>query len=57
MRKVGNFPVRGKISEVDFGLTGYLQDRAMQEILEAMKMYCVKSVQGCAVVLLIGPNG
>ena len=34
LRKVENFPVRGKISGVDSGFKGQLQDKAMQEISE-----------------------
>ena len=36
LRKVDNFPVRGKISEVDFGFKEHLQDKPMQERLETM---------------------
>ena len=34
---------------------GHLQDKTTQEISKAM--YCVKSVQGCVMLLLIDPNG
>ena len=57
LRKFENFPVRGKISVVDSGLKGELQGKAMQEISEQWTMYCAKSEQGCAVVLLVHPNG
>ena len=36
MHEVENFPVRGKISEMDPGHKGDLYDKAMQEISEAM---------------------
>ena len=36
LRKVENFPVRRKISEVDSGFKEHLQDKPMQEISETM---------------------
>ena len=36
LRKVENFPVLGKISEMDSGFIGHLQDKSMQEISETM---------------------
>ena len=36
LRKGEIFPVRGKISEVDSGFKGHLQDKPMQSISETM---------------------
>ena len=57
LRKVENSPVRSKISVVDSGFKGYLQDKPMQEISETMEMDCVKFERGCKVILLVDPNG
>ena len=56
LRKIENFPVRGKFSEVDSGFKGPLQDKPMQEILVTMGNGLSKVPQDSEVVLLIDPN-
>ena len=56
LRKIENFPVRGKFSEADSGFKGTLQDKPMQEILVTMDNGLCKVPQDSEVVLLIDPN-
>ena len=52
LRKADNFPVRGKISEVDSGFKGHLQDKSMQEIPETMEnwLYKIRTRLGSGII-------
>ena len=58
MRKVENFPVRGKISEVGYAFKRHCKTRQRKKYWKVSEILSyAKFAQGWKVVLLIDPNG
>ena len=58
MRKIENFPVRGKIFEVGYTFKGHCKTRQRKKYRNISEILdCAKFTEGWEVVLLIDPNG
>ena len=58
MRKIENFPVRGKIFEVGYASKEHCKTRQRKKYQNISEILdCAKFAQGWEVVLLIDPNG